>query len=151
MKILTTWNPLAEMDNLQQHLSSALGRLPFNRITVAPPAERALQPNWIPLIDVIEDDKEYLLKVELPEVQKEDVKVLVENGTLTISGERKPDQPLNGRRYHRSERQHGRFERSLVMPEDADANNVQATFKDGVLKVRLAKSEQAQPKQVKVE
>jgi len=107
-------------------------------------------PEWAPLVDIAEDDKEYLIKVELPEVQKDDVKVTVESGTLTISGERKAEKEEKGRKFHRVERYYGRFERSFAIPDDAAADNVKAEFKDGVLRVHLAKSEKARPKQIEV-
>jgi HSP20 family protein len=91
-----------------------------------------------------------LIKVEPPEVQKGDVKVTVESGTLTISGERKAEKEQKGRKSHRVERYYGRFERSFSIPDDAEADDVKAEFKDGVLRVHLAKSEKARPKQIKV-
>lgn len=101
-------------------------------------------------MDIAEDDKEYLIKVELPEVQKDDVKVTTEGGTLTISGERKSESEEKGRKFHRMERYYGRFERSFSIPDDAEPDNVKAEFKDGVLRVHLAKSEKARPKQIEV-
>ena len=101
-------------------------------------------------MDIVEEAKEYLIKVELPEVQKDDVKVTVESGTLTISGERKAEKEEKGRRFHRVERYYGQFERSFTIPDDAEANDVRAEFKDGVLRVHLAKSEKARPKQIEV-
>jgi HSP20 family protein len=105
---------------------------------------------WTPLVDITEDDKEYLIKAELPEVKKDDVKVTVENGLLTISGERKIEKEEKGKRYHRVERAYGSFVRSFSLPDDADGNKVNAEFKDGVLRVHLAKSEHAKPKQIEV-
>ncbi len=105
---------------------------------------------WTPLVDITEDDKEYLIKAELPEVKKEEVKVTVENGLLTINGERKFEKEEKGKQYHRVERAYGSFVRSFSLPDDADSNKVNADFKDGVLRVRVAKSEQARPKQIEV-
>ena len=107
-------------------------------------------PEWSPAVDIIEDDKEYLIKVELPEIQKDDVKVTVESGTLTISGERKAEKEEKNRRVHRVERYYGRFVRSFSIPDDAEDGKVNAEFKDGVLRVHLAKSEKARPKQIEV-
>ena len=105
---------------------------------------------WTPLVDITEDDKEYLIKAELPEVKKEEVKITVENGLLTISGERRIEKEEKGKRYHRVERAYGSFIRSFSLPDDADGHKVNADFKDGVLRVHLAKSEQAKPKQIEV-
>ena len=88
--------------------------------------------------------------MELPEVQKENVRVTVENGTLTIAGERKTEKEESSRRFHRVERSYGRFERSFAIPDDAEAESVKAEFKDGLLRVHLAKNEKARPKQIEV-
>jgi len=105
---------------------------------------------WTPLVDITEDAKEYLIQTELPEVSKEQVKVSVENGLLTIVGERKFQKEEKGRKYHRMERAYGSFVRSFSLPDDADHNKVSAEFKDGVLAVHVAKSESARPKQIEV-
>lgn len=105
---------------------------------------------WAPSVDVSEDDKEYLIKAELPEVKKEDVKVNVEDGTLTLSGERKLEKEEKNKKYHRIERAYGSFERSFTLPDDADGAKVSAECKDGILKVHLPKNPAAKPKSVKV-
>ncbi len=150
MSTLTQWNPFREMDEIQRQMSSLLGGNLFRRGNATTGEENGTPPQWAPLVDVIEDEKEYLIKAELPEVQKEDFKVTVENGLLTISGERKSEKEEKGRKFHHVERYFGRFERSFSIPEDAQTNNVKAEFKDGVLQVRLAKSEKASPKQIEV-
>lgn len=146
MNAIMRWDPFKEMEELQNRLSMWTGRAPVRKdgreaITVA---------EWAPLVDVVEEDKEYLIKAELPEVKKEDVKVTVQDGVLTVTGERKFEKEENGRKYHRIERAYGSFTRSFTLPEDADAEKVVAEFKDGVLKVHLPKSEKAQPKSVEV-
>lgn len=105
---------------------------------------------WAPLVDITEDDKEYLIKAELPEVRKHEVKVTVENGLLVISGERSFEKEENGKRYHRVERAYGNFARSFAVPDDADDAKVNAEFKDGMLTVHLAKRETAKPKNIEV-
>lgn len=106
---------------------------------------------WSPLVDITEDDKEYRIKAELPEIKKEEIKFTVENGVLVISGERKLEKEEKGRKYHGVERAYGSFVRSFSLPDDADADKVNAEFNDGVLKVHIAKSESARPKQIEVE
>jgi HSP20 family molecular chaperone IbpA len=96
------------------------------------------------------DDKEYLIKTELPEMRKEDVKVTAENGVLTISGERKFEKEEKKKKYHRVERGFGTFMRSFALPDDADFSKVNAEFKNGVLTVHVPKSEHAKPKQIDV-
>ena len=147
MNTITSWRPLKEMEELQNRLSNLLGRTPARlgdakeeSITVA---------EWAPLVDITEDDKEYLIKAELPDVKKEDVKVAVENGRLTITGERKFEKE-ESKKYHRVERLYGRFVRSFIVPDIADADKVNAEFTEGVLKVHLPKSEKAKPRQIEV-
>lgn len=147
MNVVTRWDPSREMEELQNRLSNFFGRTPARlgdtkeeSITVA---------EWAPLVDITEDEKEYIIKTELPEVKKEDVKVAVENGLLTIVGERKFEKEEN-KKYHRVERAYGRFVRSFIVPDSVDADKVSAEFKDGVLKVHLPKSEKTKPKQIEV-
>ena len=111
--------------------------------------EALTMAEWMPLVDVAEDDKEYLITAELPEVKKEDVKVTLENGRLTITGERKFEKQEN-KKYHRIERCYGSFARIFALPDNGDSAKVNAEFKEGLLKVRLTKSEAARPKQIEV-
>jgi HSP20 family protein len=105
---------------------------------------------WAPSVDIIEDENEYLVKADLPEVKKEDVKVTVENDVLTITGERKLEKEEKDKKYHRIERSYGTFLRSFTLPAGADGSKVSAEFKDGLLKVHLPKSEKAKQKAVEV-
>ena len=150
MTALARWNPFQEMEAMQRRMSSLLDWSPFRRSNLTNDEESITVAEWAPLVDIAEDDTEYLIKVELPEVQKQDVKVTVESGTLTISGERKAEKEKTGRKFHRVERYYGRFERSFAVPDDAASDNVKAEFKDGILRVHLAKSEHARPKQIEV-
>jgi HSP20 family protein len=150
MTALTRWNPFRELEDMQRRMTTLLDWSPFRRANLTTDEENITSPEWAPLVDIAEDDKEYLIKVELPEVSKDDVKVTVENGTLTITGERKAEKEEKGRKFHRIERVYGRFARSFTIPEDAEDDNVKAEFKDGVLRVHLAKSEKARPKQIEV-
>ena len=135
---------------MQRRVSSMLDLNPFRRSSLTTDDETISVPEWAPLVDIAEDEREYLIKVELPEVKREEVKVTVEGGTLTIAGERKAEKEEKGRKFHRVERYYGRFERSFSIPDDAEAANVKAEFKDGVLRVHLAKSEKARPKEIEV-
>ena len=146
MKTLTKWSPLRELETLQDRLSTLFAR-------VMPPTSGESSfgfADWTPAVDVSEDEKEYLIKAELPEVKREDVKVTVENGMLRITGERKFEKEEKDKKYHRIERAYGSFERTFALPEDAKADAVAAEFKEGVLKVHLPKSEQAKPKPLDV-
>jgi HSP20 family protein len=148
VKELSEWNPFRELDEFNNRLSRFFGNQATTRrsngredITVA---------EWAPLVDITEDDKEYLIKAELPEVKKNDVKVRVEDGVLYISGERNFEKEEKGKRYHRVERAYGSFTRSFALPEDADSQQVNAEFKDGVLSVHVAKDKNARPKSIEV-
>jgi HSP20 family protein len=102
-------------------------------------------------VDISEDDREYLIKAELPGIEKDQFKVTVEDGILLISGERETEKENNTRKYHRVERSYGSFLRSFSLPDDADGAKIKAEFKNGVLNVHLPKSEAAKPKSIEVE
>jgi HSP20 family protein len=146
MNALTKWNPFRELEEIQNRLGSMFGRTPLRALG----EEKMTVSEWMPLVDIIEDEKEYMIKAELPEVKKEDVKVTVENGTLSITGERKFEKEEKGKKYHRVERAYGSFMRSFTLPEGTTADKVSAEFKDGVLKVHLPKSEEVKPKSIDV-
>ena len=146
MNALTKWNPFRELEDIQNRLSSLFGRTPLRGL-----GEEAMTVSeWTPLVDIAEDDKEYLIKAELPEVKKEDVKVTVENDVLTITGERKFEKEEKNKKYHRVERAYGSFMRSFTLPQGAAGDKINAEFKDGVLKVHLPKSAEAKPKPIDV-
>jgi len=105
---------------------------------------------WSPAVDVQETDKEYLIKADLPDVKKEDVKVELLDGTLTIEGERQQEKEEKGKTFHKIEREYSKFLRRFAMPSEVDASKVQADFKNGVLNVHLPKSATAKPKAIDV-
>jgi HSP20 family protein len=148
MNALTPWNPFKEMEELQTRIAKIFGLAP-TRITEGE-KEMMTVSEWAPSVDITEDDKEYLVKADLPELNKEDVKVTVENGVLTITGERKLEKEEKGKKYHRIERSYGNFLRSFTLPDGADGAKVTAEFKDGVLKVHLPKTETTKPKAIEV-
>jgi HSP20 family protein len=149
MNALKRWNHLKEMETFQHGLEGLLRRssVHWPEGQEEPPMAVA---EWSPLVDISENDNEYRIKAELPEVKKEDVKVTAEAGTLTIMGERKFEQEEKGRRFHRIERAYGTFGRTFSLPDDANPARVTAEFKDGVLTVHLVKDEKAKPLQVEV-
>src|SRR5438445_3980678 len=148
MNALTRWNQLKQLEALQHGLGSLFSRSPAQ--WAEGQEETLAVAEWAPLVDISEDDKEYLIKAELPEVKKEDVKVTAEAGTLTIMGERKFEKEEKNKKYHRVERAYGSFGRSFSLPDDASPAKVSAEFKDGVLTVHLAKNEKPRPQQVEV-
>jgi HSP20 family protein len=146
MTTLAKWTPFRELDDLQKRLGSLFGRGPL----LGNSGEAMAVAEWAPAVDVTEDEKEYLIKAELPDVKKEDVKVTVEDGTLRITGERKFEKEEKGKKYHRIESSYGRFERAFTVPDNTKADALTAEYKEGVLRVHLPKSETAKPKQVEV-
>ncbi|WHZ14652.1 MAG: hypothetical protein OJF52_001491 [Nitrospira sp.] len=143
----TRWHPIKDMEEMEHRLATFLDRSPASpkggkeEMTVA---------EWMPLVDIMEDEKEYLIKAELPEVKKEDVKLSVHDAVLTITGNRKYEKEENGKKFHRIERAYGSFARNFMLPEDADESKVAADFKDGVLKVHVPKSQKAKLQSVEI-
>lgn len=128
------WEMARDMAMLWNRMDQMVGQ-PL----LATPGEGLTGTAWLPRVDITEDEKEYLVKAELPGVKKEEIKVTVRDGNLTISGERKAEKEEKGRRYHRLERTYGGFERSFVLPGDAEASKITSEFKEGVLNVHLPK------------
>ena len=144
-----TWNPLREIDEAQNRLSRFfLGGFP-NRMGSGETPSLAVA-DWSPEIDISEDDRGYLLKADLPEMKKDDVRVTVEDDILSVSGERKSLKEDQKRKFHRMERSFGNFRRSFTLPEDADSTKVTAEFRDGVLKVHLPTTPIARSKAIEV-
>ncbi|MCP9439818.1 MAG: Hsp20/alpha crystallin family protein [Nitrospira sp.] len=141
------WDPFKELEDMERRLSTWFGR-PLRRREGG--KEALTVTEWVPLVDIEENDKEYVIKAELPEMKKEEIKVSVEDDVLCISGERKREKEEKGKKYHRVERSYGCFERSFTLPDDADGTKVNAEYKDGVLRVHLPKSEKAKPKAIEV-
>jgi len=105
---------------------------------------------WSPSVDVVEEEDRWTLKADLPEIKKEDVKVTVEKGVLSIAGERKLEKEEKNKRYHRIERSYGAFQRSFALPDGTDGTKITAEFKDGVLQVHLPKNGAPRPKALEV-
>jgi HSP20 family protein len=105
---------------------------------------------WSPAVDIRETENELILKADLPEMKLEDLDIRLENGTLTLKGERKFEKKDEDRGYHRIERSYGSFIRAFALPEYADAEHVAADYKEGVLTVTVPKKEIAKPRAIKV-
>ena len=141
---LTQWNPMRELEHFQNRILNAFAPALGSR------GDNSSASQWAPLVDITEDDDGYHISAELPQVDKKDVKVTLESGVLTITGERRLQKDGNKRKYHRVERAYGYFSRSFSLPNDADPSKVEAEFKDGMLNVRVGKSEEARPRQIEV-
>jgi len=143
----TQWNPFKDREEWENRVATMLGT---RAVTGNGGKEALTVAQWSPLVDIIEDEKEYLIQAELPDMKKEDVRLTVENEVLAISGERKLEKEEKGKKYHRTERAYGSFVRTFSLPEDADGSKVTADFKDGMLHVHLPKSEKAKPKAIAI-
>ncbi len=144
---LVRWDPFRELEEMSSRMNRLFARRPVGQdggteaLTVA---------DWTPTVDVTETEGEYVIKAELPEVKKEDVKVTLEDGLLTIQGERRYEKDEKTKKYHRIERSYGRFVRSFSVPESVDDGKVKAEYKDGVLSLTLPKAEKAKPRAIDV-
>jgi HSP20 family protein len=105
---------------------------------------------WIPVVDIAEHDDQYVVKVELPGVNKEDVKITLESNILTIRGDKKQEKETKNENYHRIERSYGSFQRSFTLPTTVKNEKIDAVYKDGILSILLPKAEEAKPKRIEV-
>jgi HSP20 family protein len=133
-----------------EEMSDRLNKLFTPRTRPFEFGEKLTVAEWLPPVDIAETEKEYLFKVELPEVKKEEINISFHEGVLTIEGERKVEKEEKGKKYHRIERSYGNFLRSFTLPKDADENKITAEFKDGLLLVHVLKTDKPRPKTVEV-
>jgi len=147
-RVSHSWDPFRELEEMQRRWASLFDRQML--LSEGGKEEQFRLTEWTPAVDIAEDDKEYTIKAELPGINKEDVKVTVENGVLSISGERKSEKEEKDKKYHRIERTYGSFVRAFTLPEGTAGDKMNAEFKDGVLKLHLPKDETAKPKTVEV-
>jgi len=143
---IVRWEPMRELSSLQ----SEMNRL-FNSVFDTPSAtgQGALR-RWVPAMDLVESTDHFVLRADLPGLAEEDVQIEIEDGVLTVSGERKPEDGTKQEGYYRIERSFGSFSRSLTLPKGVDADNVIASFDRGVLEVRIPKPEKARPKRISI-
>ncbi len=139
---LVRWNPIGslagmEIDRLNQMFADL--------------QSEAFNQAWVPAVDIYETDShEVVIKAELPDVKREDIGVTFENNVLTLTGERKQEQSTKREQFQRIERRFGTFSRSFTLPTSVDAGQIAASYKDGVLTIRLPRREEAKPKQIAV-
>ena len=141
---LTRWSPVSglaalEVDRLNRMFEAAWQGEPFS------------QGAWVPPVDIVETaEKDVVVRAELPDMKREDIKVTFENNVLSIEGERKFERKSDGDTYHRVERGYGTFRRSFSLPATVDAARVEADYKDGVLTVKLPRREESRPRQISI-
>ncbi|MGB9720868.1 MAG: Hsp20/alpha crystallin family protein [bacterium] len=139
------WDPFRELMSLREDMD----RL-FNTFFGKHMVEQT-EGIWVPVIDIEEDNDNFIVKAELPGLKKEDVKIAVRGNLLTVSGERKQEEETRNKTYHRIERSYGKFSRTISLPSEIDANKIKAVYKDGILHITLPKPETMKPKEIEVE
>jgi HSP20 family protein len=148
---LVPWDPFSDVDSLFNRM---MPRMLANWPRMGLSAEGREAAQWSPSADISETDKEYLIRAELPAVKKEDVTVTVDDGTITIEGERKQQREDKSEKYHRVESFHGTFTRRFALPDDIDAKSITCEDKDGVLTIHIPKAaveKKSKPIEIKVQ
>ena len=146
MTALMRWDPFRELEEM----SDRLNRMVARPVTKTNGKEALTVADWMPTVDISETAGEYVIQAELPEVKKDDVKVTLEEGVLTIQGQRRQEKDEKTTKYHRIERSYGTFVRSFSLPDQVNESGVKAEFKDGVLNLHIPKSEKAKPRAIEV-
>lgn len=145
MTMITRIDPFRELATLQDRFNSL-----FQNFAEVSGKEQLAQGTFVPPVDIYEDEHSLVLKLEVPGMNEEDLNVSLENSTLTVSGERKFEKEEKEENFHRIERRYGSFTRTFRLPNTVDAENVEAGYDKGILKITLAKRAEAKPKQIKV-
>jgi len=140
---ITRWDPFREVVTMQNRLNSLFRDLNDGDSPLTTAA-------FVPAVDIYEDEKKVMLKLEVPGIEEKDLDVSVENNTLTVKGERKFESEEKEENFHRIERRYGSFYRAFTLPSTVDTEHVQAKYNAGVLKLELLKKPEAQPKQIKI-
>ena len=140
---IVRWDPFREVNSLQNRVNSLLRDLSSENETVA-------TAGFVPPVDIYEDEKKVVIKLEVPGIEEKDLQVSVENHSLTVRGERKFESEEKEENFHRIERRYGSFYRSFTLPTTVDTENVEANYAAGVLRLELNKKAEAQPRQIKV-
>ncbi|MCC7258482.1 MAG: Hsp20/alpha crystallin family protein [Gammaproteobacteria bacterium] len=144
---LVNWSPFREFEDIFDRYNRLFSR----SVPAAGQGEAAGVVQWRPAANISETKDEYLIKAELPEVEKKDVEVTVHDGVITIRGERRFERTDDSEKQHRVESFYGTFARSFSLPADADEGRIHAESKDGVLKVRIPKTQVAKPKAIEIQ
>lgn len=145
MARLVPWDPWRELQELEESIDRLLSRLarPFRE------ERRRLVP-WFPAVDVLEEGDNIVVRADLPGVSKENVRILVSDEEITITGEVKREEEVKGKNYYRSERAYGSFSRTIPLPVPVERDKAKATFKDGVLEIVVPKAKGPGPNQVEI-
>lgn len=148
---LVNWSPLRELDDLFNQYGRVLGRSATRPAYPSVEGNHGTTVDWRPVANISETANDYLIRAELPEVAKKDIDVSVHEGVITIRGERRLENRDSSEKQHRIESFYGSFARSFTLPTDVDESKIQADSKDGVLTVRLPKTEAPKPRAIEVQ
>ena len=143
---IARFDPFREFEDILRRYSEPVGRNLLGR-----DQEGILSTGWTPSVDINETKDAYVVKGELPGVDKDNVDISIEDNLLVIRGEKKVESDSDDDKYHRKECVYGSFERSFSLPKQVDVNKVEASFNNGVLKLNIPKAEEAKPKQIQVQ
>jgi HSP20 family protein len=143
---LVRWTPMGNLLSFQHEMNRM-----FDQFFRGGNGDEAKVSTWRPSVDIYETDDALVIKAELPGVSKDDVSVDVHQNTLTLRGQRKHETEVKDEHYHRVERSYGSFQRSFTLPATVDAEKAEASFKDGVLELRLPRLESAKPRQIAIQ
>ncbi len=149
MVMLTRWNPTRETSNLTQRMERLFDEM-VGRGLWRDSEERSLRGSWMPAINILEREDAMVITADLPGLKAEDVEVTVEEGTLSIRGERKLEEAAEGEAYHRVERLYGVFERNFTLPNSVDVEKIGARFSNGEMVLTLPKREESKPRSVTI-
>lgn len=141
---LVRWEPFAGFGNIRSMFNDLFDEN-LDRSSAQPTPSK-----WHPAVDVLESKDSYVIRAELPGMKREDIKVEVKDGTLVLSGERTSEKPAEGVEYRHVERVNAKFWRSFSLPETVKHDGIEATYKDGLLEIRVPKAEEAKPRQIEV-
>ena len=143
---LIRWEPFEGLNRIQSRINDL-----FEETFGRPRLPNVPTPGvWYPPVDILESKDSYLFRAELPGMKKEDFNLELNDGTLTVSGERRLEEPKDGVEYHRVERLAGKFSRSFYLPKTVKHDAIKASYRDGILEVCVPKAEEAKPKQISV-
>ena len=147
---LTKWNPAKELLNVDREFRKILNSFDSSFGLRKNDPDEYESAVWMPLTDVVENKDEYVLKMDLPGVDKKDVKLSYSNGQLQISGERAEEKEEKETQFHRIERNYGKYYRSFKLPEKIVEDKIKAEFNNGSLKVVIPKAEEVKPKEIEI-
>ena len=151
MANLTRWDPFSDLGTLQERVNQLFNQnFGVTPLTGREPRQQLMSANFIPPVDILEDDQNIVVQAELPGVTENDVEIRLENNVLTINGERRLEHEDRKQNVHRIERGYGRFTRSFTLPAVVEPERVQANFDNGLLTITIPRREESKPRQIKI-